>query len=318
MKSASKSRGSKSGQGARAGRLGLAVAVGWVIAGGLIAVSASGQAPVGLGTAASFAVLAGTAVTNTGPSTIAGSVGVYPGTAITGFPPGQVTSGAIHSADAVAQQAQTDLTTAYLDAAARTPAASVTSDLGGQTLDPGVYKAASGMGLTGTVTLDGQGDPNAVFIFQAGSTLTTASSSSVTLTGGAQACDVFWVVGSSATLGTNSSFVGTVLALTSATVQTGATVAGRVLARNGEVSLDDNTFTQPTCTAASPSPSAATGGTATTATPNTGALSGSNVGEAIWLGALGIILFVIGLGWAAMARVRSEISGQPRPRRGYR
>jgi hypothetical protein len=291
----------------------VAVAVGWMIAGGLLTVSASGQSPVGLGTAANFAVLAGTTVTNTGPSTIAGSVGVSPGTAITGFPPGQVTSGAIHSADAVAQQAQSDLTTAYLDAAARTPAAPVTSDLGGQTLDPGVYKATSGMGLTGTVTLDGHGDPNAVFIFQAGSTLTTAAGSSVALTGGAQACDVFWVVGSSATLGTNSSFAGTLMALTSASVQTGATVAGRVLARNGEVSLDDNTFTQAACNTAAASPS-----TATTATPNTGALTGSNAAEALGLGAVGVILFATGLAWAAVARSRVEIAGRPRRSRGYR
>ena len=316
MRSASNSRRDKAGRGALAGRLGLAVAVGWMIAGGLLTVSASGQAPVGLGTAAQFAVLAGTTVTNTGPSTIAGSVGVYAGTAVTGFPPGLVTSGSIHSADGVAQQAQSDLTTAYLDAAARTPASPVTSDLGGQTLNPGVYKAPSGMGLTGTVTLDGQGDPNAVFIFQAGSTLTTASGSSVSLTGGAQACNVFWVVGSSATLGTNSSFAGTVMALTSASVQTGATVAGRVLARNGEVSLDDNTFTPAACS--SPSPSAATGGTATTATPNTGAMTGSNVGEALGLGALGIILFAAGLSWAAVARSRIEITGRPRRHRGYR
>lgn len=316
MRSASNSRRDKAGHGALAGRLGLAVAVGWMIAGGLLTVSASGQAPVGLGTAAQFAVLAGTTVTNTGPSTIAGSVGVYAGTAVTGFPPGLVTSGSIHSADGVAQQAQSDLTTAYLDAAARTPASPVTSDLGGQTLNPGVYKAASGMGLTGTVTLDGHGDPNAVFIFQAGSTLTTASGSSVSLTGGAQACNVFWVVGSSATLGTNSSFAGTVMALTSASVQTGATVAGRVLARNGEVSLDDNTFTPAACS--SPSPSAATGGTATTATPNTGAMTGSNVGEALGLGAIGIILFAAGLSWAAVDRSRIEITGRPRRHRGYR
>ena len=328
MKSGSNSRRGEAGHRAHAGRLGVAVAVGWIIAGGLLTVSASGQPPVGLGTAASFAVLAGTTVTNTGPSTIAGSVGVYPGTAITGFPPGQVTSGSIHSADGVAQQAQADLTTAYLDAAARTPAAPVTSDLGGQRLIPGVYKATSGMGLTGTVTLNGQGDPNAVFIFQAGSTLTTAAGSSVALTGGAQACDVFWVVGSSATLGTNSSFAGTVLALTSISVQTGATVAGRVLARNGEVSLDDNTFTQAACSSASPSPSpsasqspspsASTGGTPTAATPNTGALAGSNAGEALGLGAIGVFLFAAGLAWASVSRSRIEIAGRPRRHRWHR
>ncbi len=159
------------------------------------------QPPVGLGTTTSFAVLAGTTVTNTGPSVISGNLGVSPGTAVTGFPPGKVINGTQHKADAVALQAQSDLTTAYTDAAGRTPATVVSKDLGGQTLAPGVYKAASAMGLTGTVTLDGHSDPNAVFIFQAGSTLITASSSTVKLIGGAQACNVFWQVGSSATLG---------------------------------------------------------------------------------------------------------------------
>jgi hypothetical protein len=114
-----------------------------------------------------------------------------------------------------------------------------------------VYKATSGLGLTGTVTLNAHNNPNAVFIFQAGSTLITASSSTVKLIGGAQACNVFWQVGSSATLGTNTTFVGSILALTSASVQTGATVDGRVLARNGQVSLDDNTITAPTCSTTS-------------------------------------------------------------------
>ena len=217
---------------------------------GMLAASAA-QPPVGLGTAASFAVLAGTTVTNTGPSTISGDLGVSPGTAITGFPPGKVINGTQHAADAVALQAQSDLTTAYKDAAGRIPATTVSKDLGGQTLAPGVYKATSGLGLTGTLTLNAQNNPSAVFVFQAGSTLITASSSTVKLTGGAEACNVFWQVGSSATLGTNSTFVGSILALTSATAQTGTTVEGRVLARNGQVSLDDNTITAPTCSTTS-------------------------------------------------------------------
>ncbi|HBW21454.1 MAG TPA: DUF3494 domain-containing protein, partial [Actinobacteria bacterium] len=210
--------------------------------------ASAAQAPVGLGTAAPFAVLAGSTVTNTGLSVISGDLGVSPGTAITGFPPGVVIDGTVHDADAVALQAQNDLTTAYNDAAGRTPATPVTADLGGQTLVPGVYNATSSMGLTGTVTLNAEGNPDAVFIFQAGSTLITASSSTVNLINGAQACNVFWQVGSSATLGTGSSFVGSILALTSITVQTGTTVAGRVLARNGAVTLDDNVITTPTCT----------------------------------------------------------------------
>jgi ice-binding like protein len=214
----------------------------------LFAETASAAQPsVGLGTATSFAVLAGTTVTNTGPSDISGDVGVSPGTAVTGFPPGTVRNGTIHSADDVAAQAQADLTTAYDDAAGRTPAADASGDLGGQTLAPGVYKAASAMQLTGTVTLDGQDDPGAVFIFQAGSTLITASNSTVALIRGARSCNVFWQVGSSATLGTDTTFVGTVMALTSATVQTRTTVDGRVLARNGQVSLDSNVITRPGC-----------------------------------------------------------------------
>ncbi len=210
------------------------------------------QAPVGLGTATSFAVLAGTTVTNTGPSTISGDLGVSPGTAVTGFPPGTVSNGTVHAADAVAAQAQADLTTAYNDAAGRTPFTTVSADLGGQTLVSGVYRGGA-LGLTGTLTLNAQGDPNAVFIFQAGSTLITASSSRVAVINGAQACNVFWQVGSSATLGTNSVFVGTVLALTSVTAATGASVAGRLLARNGAVTLDSNTVTRSTCAAAPPS-----------------------------------------------------------------
>jgi type VI secretion system secreted protein VgrG len=215
----------------------------------------AGQAPVGLGTATPFAVLAGTTVTNTGPSVISGDLGLSPGSAVTGFPPGVVINGTQHVADAVALQAQTDLTTAYNDAAGRTPVTTVSADLGGQILAPGVYHAAAAMSLTGTVTLDGQGDPDAVFIFQAGSTLITASTSTVALINGAQACNVFWQVGSSATLGTGTTFAGSILALTSISVQTGTTIAGRALARNGAVTLDDNTITAPTCAAPPPSPS---------------------------------------------------------------
>jgi type VI secretion system secreted protein VgrG len=156
-----------------------------------------------------------------------------------------VINGTQHVADAVAVQAQTDLTTAFDDAAGRTPAIGVPADIGGLVLVSGVYNTAAAMGLTGAVTLDGQGDPNAVFIFQAGSTLTTASSSTVNLINGASPANVFWQVGSSATLGTNTTFVGTVLALTSITVQTGTTVSGRVLARNGAVTLDTNTIAVP-------------------------------------------------------------------------
>ncbi len=209
------------------------------------------QPPVGLGTASSFAVLAGSAVTNTGPSVLTGDLGVSPGTAITGFPAGQV-NGTMHSADAVAGQAKADLTTAYNDAAGRTPATAIAGDIGGLTLTPGVYKSTSSVLLTGDVILNAGGDPNAVFIFQIGSTLTTATGSRVQLINGANACNVFWQIGSSATIGTTTAFRGTMLALTSITATTTATIDGRLLARNGAVTLDTNTITRGGCETTSP------------------------------------------------------------------
>ncbi len=205
------------------------------------------QAPVGLGTAGSFAVLAGAGVTNTGPTTINGDLGTFPTTSISGAASMTIT-GTNHGGDAVTQGAKTDLVTAYNTAAGEGPTTAVAADLGGHTLTPGIYNSASSLGLTGALTLNGGGNPNALFVFQAGSTLTTATASSVVLTNGAQACNVFWQVGSSATLGTASSFRGTILALTSITVTTGTTIVGRALARNGAVTLDTDTITTPTCT----------------------------------------------------------------------
>lgn len=206
-------------------------------------------AAVLLGTAGDFAVLAGSTVTNTGPTVIdGGNVGVYPGTAIVGFPPGTLTPPfTFHANDAVAMQAQADLTTAYNTAAGLAPTQNLTGqDLGGLTLLPGVYFFSSSAQLTGTLTLDYMGDPNAEFVFQIGSTLTTASNSSVVTVnngGGIPGCDVFWQVGSSATLGTTTAFLGHILALTSITMNTGATIlGGSALARNGAVTLDSNTI----------------------------------------------------------------------------
>nr|WP_086811480.1 ice-binding family protein [Streptomyces murinus] len=232
--------------------------------------------PVPLGTADSFAVLAGSAVTNTGPSVITGDLGVSPGTAISGFPPGLV-NGAQHSADAVAAQAQTDLVTAFNDAAGQATDGALPADAGGLTLVPGVYTASSTLGLTGTLTLDAQGDPNAVWVFQVGSGLTTASSSQVLLTNGASPCNVFWQVGSSATLGTDSTFVGNILALTSISATTGATIDGRALARNGAVTLDTNTITRPQC-AGGTTGATTSGTTGATTSGTTGATTSGTTG----------------------------------------
>ena len=193
-----------------------------------------------------FDVLAGSTVTNTGSTTVSGDVGVSPGTAITGFPPG-LASGAIHSADSAAAQAQTALTAGYVDAAGRAGGTPVAGDLVGQTLTAGVYTSTSSLAESGTLTLDAQGNPNAVFIFQIASTLTTGSGSHIVLANGAKACNVFWQVGSSATLGTNSVFKGNILALASITITTGVNMEGRALARNGAVTLDTDVITGCTC-----------------------------------------------------------------------
>jgi hypothetical protein len=216
---------------------------------GLLAVAGTAQAAataVPLGTAGSFAVLAGSGITNTGPTTITGDIGTFPTTTITGAS-SIVLHGTNHAGDAVTQGAKADLLTAYGTAAAEGPPAAVTSNLGGKTLRAGVYRAATSMGLTGALTLDAAGDPRAVFVFQAGSTLTTGSASSVVLRNGAQACHVFWQVGSSATLGTTTRLQGNILADTSITLKTGARVVGRVLASNGAVTLDTNVITVPAC-----------------------------------------------------------------------
>src|SRR6185436_8262898 len=202
--------------------------------------------PVVLGTAATFAVLAGSTVTSSGATTVNGDLGVSPGTAVTGFPPGLV-NGTTHAGDAAAAQAQLDLTTAYNDAAGRTVGAvSVAGNLGGLTLTPGLYKSTSSLEISsGDLTLDAQGDANAVFIFQMASTLTTTSGRQFILSGGAKAANIIWQVGSSATLGTTSVFKGTIMADQSITLATGATLDGRALARIAAVTLDANIVTAP-------------------------------------------------------------------------
>jgi hypothetical protein len=219
----------------------LTAAVGGTSKGVLVASTGGAAIPsipaVNLGAASTFGVLAYSGITNTGNTTVVGDIGSSPTNSITGFPPGTFT-GTNHGSDATSAAAQVALAAAITDAAGRTPTTAVSADIGGQVFTAGYYKAASSLAITGTVTLNGQGNPNAIFIFQSpSSTLTTASNAVVLLTNGAQAGNVFWVVGSSATLGIGTTFVGTILASASITVNGGGTDNGRLLANTGAVTF---------------------------------------------------------------------------------
>ncbi len=209
--------------------------------------SNANQDSVSLGAASTFAVLAGSTVTNIGQTTVTGDLGVSAGSAVTGFPPGDVTGGAIHAADGSAAQAQLALTTAYNNLAGRSTApVSVAGNVGGTTLSPGLYKSTSGLEISsGDLTLDAKGNANAIFIFQIATTLDVSSGRHVVLIGGAKASNVFWQVGTSANLGSTSIFKGSILADQSISLQTGASVEGRLLARIGGVTLQGNTITVP-------------------------------------------------------------------------
>jgi len=263
-----------------------------------------------LGTATSFAVLAGSTITNTGPTVIHGAIGLSPGSAVTGFPPGTATS--THKTDAVARQAKTDLVTTYNDLASWGATRSMTGlNLGGKTLTPGVYTFSSSAQLTGTLTLSGNG----IFIFQMGSTLTTASNSRVLVTNGAQGCGVYWKVGSSATLGSGTQFKGTIIALTSITMVTGATILpGRALARNGAVTLDSNRISMPAggCSATGTTSNATTStGTTSTATSGTATLAqtggGIPQGSSSWWALLLLAGVASCLGGLSIGRRRSAL-----------
>ena len=229
------------------------------------------EAKVDLGSTETYAVLAGSAITNTGDTeiggTIGGDIGIHPGSSVTGFPPG-IFGGAPHFTDEDARIAKEDLVIAYNDAKSRIPTMDLTDqDLGGMTLTSGVYFFSSSAQLTGTLTLDGQGDPEAVFIFQIGSTLTTAPSSVVKLTNEARFCRVFWQVASSATLDTSSQFAGHIMAMASITVNDGVIVQGQLMAQTGAVTLINDRITNGICAAVAAATPTPTAEVTTTLTP---------------------------------------------------
>jgi hypothetical protein len=272
----------------------LTVSVGWILA--LLCVPS-----VAIAQLSSFAVLGGSTVTNTNtPTIVTGNLGVSPGSAVTGFPPGIVTGGTIHAADAVAGQAQVDLTTVYNTVAGLPCTTDLTGqNLGGLTLTPGVYCFSTSAQLTGTLTLNAQGNSNAAFAFKMGSTLTTASASSVLLLNGGSACGVYWQVGSSATLGTGTSLLGTIAALTSITLNTGASLNGRALARNGAVTLDNNNASDCAGGPGLPGLPGFSGVFGTSTSGATGAPAASLPVLA------GLALLLAGLGWVLLSKAKA-------------
>ncbi len=274
----------------------LALALGMLVGGQTVL--AAGPATVGLGTAASYAILAGTpSISSTGATKVHGNIGIHPASAVTGFPPGTA-SGTIHLADAAALKAKSDLAIAYEDAAGR-PSSATHAALGGLTLAAGVYTAGGAtLDLTGTLTLDAEHNPDAVWIFTATSDLVTASSSNVKIINGGQACNVFWQVTSSATLGSGSTMRGTIMALTSITIAAGVTVEGRALARNGKVTMIADKISVPTCVRGGGSGGASSNAGATT--PPTDALATTSPsGRSLSL----LILFVAVLSTALLLAV---------------
>ena len=222
----------------------------------LISSSSAANPVIRQGSTSTYGVLAASTVTNTGTTSITGTaggdIGLSPGTSFTGA--ASVTrSGVDHIADAAAATAQVDLVVAYNDLSIPTSTVLATSDLSGQSLIPGSYSTASGtLANSGVLTFDAKGDSTAIFILRAASTVTTSPSSSMVLTGGAQACNVYWQVGSSATIGVTSIFVGHIYALASITANTGSTIYGQLLARTGAVTLDSNRIINDACTTPAP------------------------------------------------------------------
>jgi type VI secretion system secreted protein VgrG len=201
-----------------------------------------------MGAAAGFAVLGASTATCTNASDLTGDIGVSPGTAITGFNPDCTITGTIHAGDGAAAQAHSDLAIAYNDLTAVACEHNLTGiDLGGKTLAPGVYCFDTSVGLTGDLTLDGGGDSSATWIFQIGSTITTASNSSVIMAGSGVPCNVFWQIGSSGTIGVGTAFQGNLLAAASITLVSGSSLVGRALALNGAVTMDHNNVSLGNC-----------------------------------------------------------------------
>jgi hypothetical protein len=270
----------------------------------------------GLGTAAPFAVLAGQSVTNTGASVVNGDLGVSPGAAatnVTGFggAPNGTINGTTHDVDAVAGSAQSALTAAYLNAAGQTPATALANpNLGGQTLVPGIYSVGAAT-LSGTpLTLNGSG----IYVFQISSTLITSPGSSVVLIG-AQPCQVFWQVTSSVTLDTTTTFVGTIMALTSISMNNGVLLNGRALARNGSVTLINDVINLPAaCVVAGPSPTPTATPTATPSAGTGGAVLPGNTGVPPGFGGGLPWLLVLGVG-AGLAATAMGVSSRRRRRR---
>jgi|SRR6185312_3646428 len=210
------------------------------------AIGPASMVPVALRSAKYYAILAGSTVTSTGSTKITGNVGIFAGTAMTGFPPG-IINGTVHAGDPSAKQAQMDLTTAYNDAMGRVgKPVTVAGNLGGRTLKPGLYKSTSSLAVSsGDLTLDGGGNTKAVFLFQMASTFTMTAGRKVILTHGARAKNIFWAVGSSATFGTNCSVYGNLLVYKSISMATGTVMRGRALARVGAVTMQTNTIVKP-------------------------------------------------------------------------
>jgi hypothetical protein len=254
--------------------------------------AAAQAAPVNLATASPFVVLGGQAATNTGTSVLNGELGVAPGTSLPGFDTA-VVNGATHNNDAVANQAQADLTTPNPVAAGQATTADLSNtDLGNRTLTAGNYKYSSSAQLTGPLTLDGQNNPDAQFVFQIASQLTTASASSVVLINGASPCNVYWQIGSSAVLGSTTAFQGNVMALTSISLNNGATVIGRLLARNGAVTLINNVINGAQCGASTSEGGDTLGPGGTTPGGGSGSAGGGSGSSATAPGTNGTAVFV--------------------------